>query len=146
MYSIEQISKQNWRHLKYLEIKELTKKVSFEFRFERQEETDPCYKSLKSKQKCYVSQVSGLYVKNPSRHEEMNTNMKKYIENTARLEDSPDDSQIKKSEELLERGLVHAVDEAHLGDEEVKDAPPGGNRSILFSRGRYLLLRFCRCF
>ena len=56
----------------------------------------------------------------------------------------PCHGQIKQSEELSERRLVHDAHEWHLGDEEVQDAPPGSHRSVLLTRAVNLDFRFRR--
>lgn len=39
----------------------------------------------------------------------------------------PGQREVKKSQELSERGLVHDVHHAHLRNQEVQDTAPGGN-------------------
>lgn len=41
---------------------------------------------------------------------------------------------IKEAKELPERGLVHAVNEAHFCDEEVENAASCGHRTVLLPR------------
>lgn len=41
--------------------------------------------------------------------------------------------EVKDSEKLLERGLVHAVHHAHLSDEEVEYGAPSRDRPVLLS-------------
>ena len=40
--------------------------------------------------------------------------------------------------------MVHDAHERHLGDEEVQDAPSGGDRPVLLTRAVYLDFRFRR--
>ena len=58
-----------------------------------------------------------------------------------KLKDPPGHGKIKQVQELFQWSLVHAVHEAHLGDQEIQDTATSGDGSELLASCRDLCVR-----
>ena len=55
------------------------------------------------------------------------------VDGRYRFGNQPNHREVEDVQELFQRRLIHAIHQRHFGDQEVENATPGGNGTVLFA-------------